>query len=799
MPTPCALPHARAALIACLVALLLVVAGGPSGAGGPPVADRAAGLPAQPAEALPVQVLLDGVEPAVVGPGTPWRVSGTVRNVGSEPVAVSQIRASTAYLGLDTRGDLDAWAAGEAGVTTSRVVGTDDVDTELAPGASASFAISVAGEEVAPPFDFATLPLAVEVLQDETPRGRVRTFLPWYAVESPTPTLSLSWVVPLTVPPDPRLSDPDSDVRSNAWVEAIGADSTVRTWLEGLLDQDATFVVDPALLAPVVPGGEIAEPPEPEEPTEPAAPTSEPTQDPTAPSPTGEVPTPGQGTGDPAPGPGQDDGGATLPLPSPSATTPDLPPDDAPEDVDEVQQAELALQDTLADLGEDRLWWLPVNDPDLAALLDLEVSAPLVQDQLATGLPESALLARPLLDQGRHDVAWPAWDRVPRPDLRRLVEVWPVQRDLSAVVVPDTALDVPLDSTAGTLSVTGGGESGRRADLTLLGYDTSLSGLLAQAPTPESDGETVQRMVAETLAVHQELGPATERSLALAPPRGTRVEAQTLASVVAAFEAAPWMRSTPAADLLTDAPEAELTGDLPRPPAPGDPTAYPDPGPSPLTSARIIDIESLGDTLDELAEILPTDDGIARWGLVLDGLYSTRWRLDASSWEAPLTDLHAQVDGVLAGVQVNPTQVNFLADEGLIQMTVVNTLPITVQDLTLNIEPGNARLRIIDQPDSITIGPDSRATVLFRARAVASGQVPVRAYLSTPGGLGVGEEQVLQVRVQPTGTWIYWVLGGVAGVILVLGLGRALRRTPTRAAEVAATAGTRPPTAEDPT
>jgi hypothetical protein len=30
--------------------------------------------------------------------------------------------------------------------------------------------------------------------------------------------------------------------------------------------------------------------------------------------------------------------------------------------------------------------------------------------------------------------------------------------------------------------------------------------------------------------------------------------------------------------------------------------------------------------------------------------------------------------------------------------------------------------------------------------------------------------------VQPTGVWIYWVLGGAAGVILVLGIGRALRR-----------------------
>ena len=88
----------------------------------------------------------------------------------------------------------------------------------------------------------------------------------------------------------------------------------------------------------------------------------------------------------------------------------------------------------------------------------------------------------------------------------------------------------------------------------------------------------------------------------------------------------------------------------------------------------------------------------------------------------------------------------------------------------------------------MTVGPGSRATVQFRARALAAGEVEVRTTMTAPDGTAVGRSEVMQVRVQPTGAWIYWVLGSVAGIILVLGLWRALRpsgsrTTPTTAEE----------------
>ena len=233
------------------------------------------------------------------------------------------------------------------------------------------------------------------------------------------------------------------------------------------------------------------------------------------------------------------------------------------------------------------------------------------------------------------------------------------------------------------------------------------------------------------------------------------------------MRSAPWVAQVPAATLLDTSGSTDIS--LPT-------TSLPDPPPSPLSLTAIDRIESVRDTLAQLSGILPSAVAARRWQPVLNGLYSTRWRTNPEGWSLPLAELESQVEIVIDGVRINPTAVNFLAQEGLIQITIINDLPVAIRDLDLTLEPGNGRLRIIDQPPPISIGAQSRATVQFRARAVAAGEVPVTATLSTPSGLVIGQAQQVDVQVRPTGIWIYWVLGGVAGVILILGLARALRR-----------------------
>lgn len=751
-------------------------------------------------ESLPIMVALDAVDPAVLGPGVPFVIRGTVRNVSTSPVPVSQVRAQTAYRSLDTRASLDSWSTG-AGVTTSRVVGSEALDDDvLAPGDSRSFWIRVDGERLDPPFAFATLPLAVQVIGgDGAVRGRVRSYLPWYAAEPADPPLSLSWVVTLTKPAEPQLFDADVDVRDDAWLRAIGEGSPARVWLDGLSESTsaATFFVDPTLLTPLPPVGEVTDPvpaplptptsePTPDQPTQEPGP---PTTQPSPPEPTNEGTT---DEGPPTSGPSNTANGSAEPgstQPGPSATggspapTPTPPVVQLPEVLTEVQQAQVDVQTRLSGLAPDQVWWLPAADPDVAALLDLQAPTSLIRELIPGEVPQSPLIAGRLVDVGRHDIAWPLWSRVSQDQLETLAKRWPQdQTPLSAVMVPDTAVQAqdPTGTTGGAVRVRGRAE-GAEAAHTLLAFDTTLSGLLAGAPPPERDGAVIQRLLAETMAIYQQ-APARARSVVLAPPRQAVIDPSTLSDLTEALDQAPWLAQTGAAEALADPVPARLTGTPLQRPALGDRTAYPVPAPSPLTGARLGDIETLRSTLQDVSAILPNDQAVQRWQPVLDGTYSTRWRADPDSSNAPLTELQRQVEQVQAGLRVNPTTVNFLADEGLIQMTVVNTLSTDVQDLVLHIEPANGRLRIIEPPEPISIGAQSRATVQFRARAVAAGEVPVRAYLTTPSGLEIGETQELTVRVRPTGEWIYWVLGGVAGVILVLGLARAVRR-PSPAAD----------------
>ncbi|MGB3593797.1 MAG: DUF6049 family protein, partial [Ornithinimicrobium sp.] len=364
-----------------------------------------------------------------------------------------------------------------------------------------------------------------------------------------------------------------------------------------------------------------------------------------------------------------------------------------------------------------------------------------------------------------HDITWPLWPGLSQDQLGDLTGLSSTL-DVAATVVPRSAFTDSEGRNArpNGLTATTGGE------VTLLGYDERLSALVSDLPEADSDGGRIQLLLAHTLARYQR-SPADPGSMIIAPMRDAPVDPRTAVDLGEALALAPWITQVPADPLLGAEEAVSLTGD----------SSSVSPPDSPLTSARVARIESVRSTLAQLTAVVPRGGAVEQWEPILNSLYSARWRKNPDGWSVPLTELESQVATIIDGVSINPTTVNFLAEEGLIQITIVNDLPITVQDLSLDLVPGNGRLRIIEEPGPITIGPQSRATVQFRARAIAAGEVPVRASLSAPSGMQIGEMQEVGVQVRPTGIWIYWVLGGVAGVILILGLIRAIRR-PTAAA-----------------
>ena len=67
--------------------------------------------------------------------------------------------------------------------------------------------------------------------------------------------------------------------------------------------------------------------------------------------------------------------------------------------------------------------------------------------------------------------------------------------------------------------------------------------------------------------------------------------------------------------------------------------------------------------------------------------------------------------------------------------------------------------------------------------------MPLRTTLTTPDGTVIGQGADVQVRVTPTGNWVYWGLGGLALVILLLGIVRTVRRRPGHRAHPAPPSG----------
>lgn len=711
-----------------------------------------------------VDILIDEVTPAVAGPDRAWELRGSVRNIGTVSIEPAQVTMSTGWVALDTSTSLEAWSSGEDEVRTPRRLAEDSLGDVLTPGEDLDFTLSVEADAMNPPFSFTTLPLRVEVTTtDGSSLGSIRSVLPWYSGGDASSPLGVSWVVPLTVPGDATLTSSPAPDRSQAWLDTVGEDSPARAWLDGLREASPTFVVDPALLDPLGPGADVSVAP-----SEQPLPLPEPTDQEESPSGDetgGSDDASSSEEGDQAPsstsdGSGEAPGSQTA---TPTPTQPELPELELPEEASVVQQAEAELQVSLGELDRSQLWWLPVADPDVAALMDAGTDPELSRRLLRGELNPTVFGAERLLERGEHGVSWPAFDVVDTQSLSSMRDLWPDTPPL-ATILPRSAFNEPAEligEPAGEL------DSGSGV-MPLLGYDERLAAILGDLPGPDQDGASVQLLLAHSLVRYQRQ-PSAPGAVVLSPPRGASVQAATVESLTTALDQAPWLEQVAASDLLEDVVPVRLTGTPPAEP----------PADSPISLARVAQIETVRATLADLADIIPQGGAAEQWDPVLNGLYSTRWRGRAQEWLVPLTEMESQVTTITGGVRINPTEVNFLAQEGLIQITVVNELPVAVQDLQLGLEPGNGRLRIIEAPEAITIGPTSRATVQFRAEAVAAGEVPVRATLSTPSGLTVGEAQDLGIQVRPTGIWIYWVLGGLAGVILILGLARALRR-PTR-------------------
>jgi len=708
-------------------------------------------VPAASAATVPAPALtvsLTSITPTVAVPKAPVTITGSVRNSG-EVAVPSPVARALIGRPLTSRKAVSDWAtpaedeptAGQTPTQRSLAeVARTPLGKAIAPGAVAGFTLIVPADAVTQADSFAVLPLSVEVVGIQSAgaqqTGDVHTFLPALATVKRYEPLSIAWLVPLTLDPDPALHGMASPARTAAWSRAIGPGSRLDRLIQGTENANITWAIDPAILGP---------------------PASVPEVDAAAtPSPT---PSSSQ-----SPQTSQPPAGTTAPDPVTGAT------------------AALA-QRLKAAAARHTLWSLPYADPDLAGLL------PLTSGDQLTALIHHPSTVNIAVGPARADIAWPVSGTLTAQSQARL------RRGFGAPGL--TAAVTSSKATGGGDGFTANASNRSGSGLPLLAYDEELSRTVAQTSSKATGALTVQRFLADSMALLGERPGTRDRSVLIAEPRTFAGDPAVLRSLFAAVAKAPWLTPTTTGQLLAASqalppkPASQGAGETAAPtptPSPALPTAQPtapdplSPGDSPLTSETLASIPGTRSDITGIASILGNGEPFTvAWTDAQTQRLSTRWREHPRGITTIDAATRLAISAVSRSVRVVPSSVNFFADRGVLQVIVVNDLDVPIHDVRLTLTPAQPRLRIESQPGPLRIGAKSRVNVPLQVTSIAAGLVGVEAVLTTPNGTPLGQNASVDVRVQPPATWIYWVLGGLAGLVLVLGTQRSLRRGSTRA------------------
>jgi hypothetical protein len=415
-------------------------------------------------------------------------------------------------------------------------------------------------------------------------------------------------------------------------------------------------------------------------------------------------------------------------------------------------------------------WVLPDTDADVAAVADAEATSGLMSELIG----RSTAVARAL--DGRADVAWPADGRYTAAREDALRQLFSSQPRLGAQLAAQSTL--PLGGNTQDAHR-------RSADgLPVLGYDDGLSALFAQTSSPAGASLGLQQFIADTVALLDERPGTSGRSVLVAAPRSFDPDPTAAAGFLQAVGGIPWLEPVSTSTLLADAkravPMPKQVGTRPTPQ--GTPTASTDPYSTkrpPLTPRRLRDLEESEQTVRGVGLIRDDGDAFTRtWGRAAEQLASSRWRAFPAGWTKLNAQITAATRETTSSIEVSRRNINVLAETGRLQITVTNDLDVAVENVKLTLEPANPRLRIDSQPPVMRIGANSRATAVVSVTTLAAGPVPIRTTLTTPDGTVIGQGADVLVQVTPTGDWVYWTLGGFAGIILLLGIWRSVRRKP---------------------
>ncbi|HKG52514.1 MAG TPA: DUF6049 family protein [Actinomycetales bacterium] len=425
-----------------------------------------------------------------------------------------------------------------------------------------------------------------------------------------------------------------------------------------------------------------------------------------------------------------------------------------------VEQSRAVVRGYLADLraaaaGREVLE-LSYADPDVRALARARAG------DLARAARTAApgVVQRVLGVPARSDVGWPADGYAGNPEL----PTWGAAGATTLVLDPRSRplVDVPGYTVDARVALP--------RSMTALMLDPSLSGLLGSVRS--TDASATAAFLAHTAVATSELA-GTVRRLLVAAPRNVDPDPAAFRALVASAAAVPWLEPARVSGLMEPLPRSS-TADLPR-----RSVAAPD-GPAlrGVGQRDVAVVRALRRQLAAVNEVLdvPATSTVQAQRTTLE-LLSVAWRGHHDALVARQRALADSVGSRAAGVRVLPSTINFLANDGRLQVTVANGLNQRVQGVRLEVTVPSPKLQVV-QPRSapLTLEAGQRTGVRVPVRALASGLVTLQARLITPSGAQIGVPQELQVRLRPTDSWLVMAFGGVVGLALVFGLVRSLRR-----------------------
>ncbi len=697
-------------------------------------------VPRAAAAAATAVVRLDPANSLITDGSADLVVTGTVAPDTTLSKATVSIGLSTHL--VDTLGAVDSWYSGESRPPLA-TVGSSTLG-KIPAGSSKTFSVTIPKAKLPAGYNLAALPLSITVAENghtvTTQRSTVQV-----QRKTPTNPLALDLVVPLTLPADPALFGPAGDARTKAWAAAIGPGSRIDRLLTAFRGIEVTWLVDPAMLSPAAASDENVPAA-----TEVAADTGPSTSSPSATS----------SSSSPS--------GSSTASTASSSTTTDSGSVTGSQDISTDSADLLAerLLGRLQSLGTGQsIWWTAYDDPDVTALSGSAQGRTLLTRRLAVALPSQ------LAELSTTRAILPV-DDLTTSSLATITSTWRSAAGSGTKTGPVALL--PLRTVANSSTAIQTDQRSLAGTSGALFYSDDLTADLTGADPAAG----AARFLADTLAMYQQQ-PSRQRSVGVVLPRRTTASPETLAAAVRATTGAGWVKTRTAAAAeaaLTKAPSATL---LPRP------QKAPSPAPVfPLSRELLATLDRQRHRMDVIAAILvDSDDVVSARTQALDVIGSTRWRGQPADLQTTSGLLGKGLRGIVEKVYVKPSSVNFFADSGKLPITIANDLNRPVHGISVELEPRKYLLRIKQQPDPVDLRAQSRSTLRAEVVAIAPGDVSVDVHLSDSAGRPVGTPdgvRQLKVSVRPTSSWIYWVLGIVAGLVLVIGLWRSLRRGPRR-------------------